>query len=173
VTPVDVDRLADSDLSVADRIRALNAAGMPRADIARRLGKRYQHVRNVLEADRAKASAAQPGVRDETIPFDRTGAPQRLRVADVEARGGGVYRLTLRADGSVVVPKEVRDALGVGAAPVLMAKLEGEEFKLISADTALRRIQDLLRPSFVEGVSWVDELLAERRREVARENADG
>ncbi len=30
------------------RIRAMFADGVPKADIARALGKRYQHVRNVL-----------------------------------------------------------------------------------------------------------------------------
>jgi hypothetical protein len=44
----------DPALNISDRIRELDRLGMPRADIARRLGKRYQHVRNVLEAkDRA------------------------------------------------------------------------------------------------------------------------
>ncbi len=44
-----VDRIrTDADLSVSDKIRALDALGVPRAEIARLLGKRYQHVRNVL-----------------------------------------------------------------------------------------------------------------------------
>jgi hypothetical protein len=40
----------DPALNISDRIRALDRLGMPRAEIARQLGKRYQHVRNVLEA---------------------------------------------------------------------------------------------------------------------------
>ncbi len=34
--------------TTSSKIRALNAKGYKRADIARFLGKRYQHVRNVL-----------------------------------------------------------------------------------------------------------------------------
>ena len=49
---MDAVGIATSALSVSDKIRALNELGMPRAEIARLLGKRYQHVRNVLEADR-------------------------------------------------------------------------------------------------------------------------
>ena len=41
--------------SIAARIRALDAAGYARADIARFLGKRYQHVRNVLVRGRPKS----------------------------------------------------------------------------------------------------------------------
>ena len=41
-------------VSVSDQIRALDKAGLPRAEIARRLGKRCQHVRNVLEGDKAR-----------------------------------------------------------------------------------------------------------------------
>ena len=48
----DLARIVGSEMTVSDKIRALDAAGHPRAEIARVLGKRYQHVRNVLEADK-------------------------------------------------------------------------------------------------------------------------
>jgi hypothetical protein len=44
----------DSTLSISDKIRELAQLGIPRAVIARRLGKRYQHVRNVLTAPSKK-----------------------------------------------------------------------------------------------------------------------
>ena len=46
---------SNTDLNTSQKIRALNKLGLPRAEIARRLGKRYQHVRNVLVAEAAKA----------------------------------------------------------------------------------------------------------------------
>jgi len=46
--------VSDPKLNVSDRIRALNDLGVPRAEIARLLGKRYQHVRNVLVAEEQK-----------------------------------------------------------------------------------------------------------------------
>lgn len=42
--------------TVSDKIRKLNELGFARADIGRMLGKRYQHVRNVLEGDKIKKS---------------------------------------------------------------------------------------------------------------------
>lgn len=41
----------DAQTTVSGKIRYLAKAGMSRADIARTLGKLYQHVKNVLDAD--------------------------------------------------------------------------------------------------------------------------
>ena len=46
----DMEQLTQSLTTKADKIRALGRAGYPRADIARYLSIRYQHVRNTLEA---------------------------------------------------------------------------------------------------------------------------
>ncbi len=50
--------VSDTTLGVSEKIRALNAYGVPRADIAKLLGKRYQHVRNVLVAEEDKANSS-------------------------------------------------------------------------------------------------------------------
>jgi hypothetical protein len=50
--------VADGKLSVSDKIRALSNLGVSRAETAKLLGKRYQHVRNVLVADEEKARSA-------------------------------------------------------------------------------------------------------------------
>ncbi len=46
---------SDPNLNVSQKIRALSAAGVSRAEIARLLNKRYQHVRNVLVDAERKA----------------------------------------------------------------------------------------------------------------------
>jgi hypothetical protein len=176
-----VAKIVGSDMTVSDKIRALASAGYPRAEIARLLDKRYQHVRNVLEADRLhppRSKAAEQGprvtVEEPAAAFQHDGAasegPARLggETPEVEPRGGG-FRLVVREDGSVVLPREVCDAFGISGRGVVMARLDGDEFKLISAQTALRRVQEMLRPYMQDGVSWVDELIAERRRETERE----
>ncbi len=43
--------------NVSDQIRFLNKEGFARADIARILQKRYQHIRNVLEQDKISKSS--------------------------------------------------------------------------------------------------------------------
>ncbi|MCC7015790.1 MAG: hypothetical protein IT564_01115, partial [Rhodospirillales bacterium] len=76
------------------KIRALSQAGYRRADIARHLGIRYQHVRNVLErptggeaANKAKAAEEHPG----TMAWAQIGP-----------------------DGRVVIPVAFRQKLGLG-----------------------------------------------------------
>jgi hypothetical protein len=156
--------------TISDRIRALDGAGVARADIARFLGKRYQHVRNVLESDRQRGSPslaeAEPaGVRERETPF-RTDAENRDLV---EPRGNGAYRLTVRPDGSVILPTEVLEAFHLEDGGVVMAKLEGETFGLISAETAMRRVREIVRQFVPPGVDLAAELIADRRAEVARE----
>jgi len=166
-----IAKIVASDMSVSDKIRALAAEGYPRADIARALGKRYQHVRNVLEGDKLRekfASGRASGVEEPQRRFRES-----VRVRDVEDRGKGVYRLAVREDGSVVIPAAVLETLGLAAGGGVIAELKRDEFKLISRMTALKRAQDLLRPYMKEGVSWADELIAERRREAEREASGG
>ena len=45
---VEMKRIAEGLPTIAAKIRALDAAGYKRADIAKFLGKSYQHARNVL-----------------------------------------------------------------------------------------------------------------------------
>jgi hypothetical protein len=56
----EVSRIAaDPKLNVSSKIRALAEYGVSRAEIAKVLNKRYQHVRNVLVADEQKKHAAE------------------------------------------------------------------------------------------------------------------
>lgn len=156
----DVERLVASHATVAGKIRALAAAGYSRAEIARLLGKRYQHVRNVLE-EPGQAAASQP-------------APQGLAEGDARAfvhDRPATYRLTVR-NGTVTLPPDVLEALGAGPNGVIIAELDGEFFKIISVPESVRRIQERLRPYRRPGVSIVDELIADRRREAAEEDRE-
>jgi hypothetical protein len=169
-----VAAIVESGMTVSDKIRALNDLGHPRADIARLLGKRYQHVRNVLEADKLggrefRRAVPTGGVAEGTRQFEGPASPER----EVEDRGGGAYRLVVRDDGSVVLPPAVREAFGLRGPGAVLARLEGDEFKLYSAETGLRRARALLAPHMRPGVSWADELIADRREEQVREDRDG
>jgi hypothetical protein len=101
--------LAAPHATVAGKIRALAAAGVPRADIARFLGKRYQHVRNVLEDDAQAGGAPGPtgggyvlgkadlsGVQEGPRPFERDDDGMYI-----ERRGKDVFWLTVKPDGSL------------------------------------------------------------------------
>lgn len=54
---VDVKKVNDIS-TVSGKIRALDKMGYTRSQIADMLGKRYQHVRNVLVEDARKAAAS-------------------------------------------------------------------------------------------------------------------
>lgn len=140
--------------TVSDQIRALNAAGHSRADIARLLGKRYQHVRNVLEADKVKG-------RPTSQPPDDDSVKQHM--------GPGSYRMIVRPDGSVMLPLAVREALGMAPGSAVLARLEGVDLVLTEGDAAGQRMRDFVRANWKGGRSIVDELIAERRAEAARE----
>ena len=158
--------IVTSQDTVSAKIRALDAAGIPRAEIARLLGKRYQHVRNVLEGDKLRGDPSPAhGVAETSRPFEGTYVSR-----EVEDRGGGAYRLAVRPDGSVMLPEAVRAAFGLSGAGAVLARLEGDEFKLISTATAWRRIDELMAPyKWKGGPMASDELIAERRAEAERE----
>jgi antitoxin component of MazEF toxin-antitoxin module len=160
-----LDAIARPHATVSDKIRALAAAGVPRADIARFLGKRYQHVRNVLEGDAQSGGgyvlgkADLSGVRENGARFE--GAVDEREW--VERRGGDTYWLRPRPDGSLVLPKEVAEALGVVQGQRVNAVFSDGELKIVSFDTAFERARAILRRYVPAGAQLADEFIADRR----------
>ena len=151
-------RLSVSGLrTTSAKIRALAAQGKARADIARLLGIRYQHVRNVLEHDKVRNSETAGG---SLMPSD---APADL-AASVKVRLG--------PEGRIVVPAAFREAIGLKDGDVLFARLEGGEIHLLTAKAAMLRAQAIVRQFIPDDVSLVDELIEDRRREAKRESED-
>jgi hypothetical protein len=148
--------------TVSDRIRALDRAGYSRSDIARFLGKRYQHVRNVLVGDQQVARADPSNSRPEHHP---TTEPEKIE--------SGAVKVRLGADGAVQLPTSFRDALGLKDGDALFARLSDGEIHLLTPTAAMRRAQAIVRQFVPEGVSLVNELLDDRRREVEREGNGG
>jgi len=146
----DAIRKVRKEISTAAKIRALAAQGRPRADIARALDIRYQHVRNVLVRDEAKARAAASSNPDTV--------PGKIRIG---------------SDGSAVVPTAVTSALALKEGDVLFVRVDDGEIHLLTKAAVARRIQSLVREFVPKGVSLVDELLEDRRREVEAESRDG
>lgn len=71
--------------------------------------------------------------------------------------------------GRVVIPAEVRRRMGVQEGDDVVLRLEGEELRIFTPRQAVRSAQARVRRYVPAGVSLVDELLAERRREAADE----
>jgi AbrB family looped-hinge helix DNA binding protein len=140
------------------KIRELAAQGVSRADIARELGIRYQHVRNVLTHDENKSAKAKAGGLKETAQEPAKIQPAKIRIGP---------------DGRIVIPAAFRDALHLAEGDTLFARLEDGGIRLVTATAAMRQAQAIVREFVPEGVSLVDELIADRRREVEQEEHDG
>jgi bifunctional DNA-binding transcriptional regulator/antitoxin component of YhaV-PrlF toxin-antitoxin module len=138
------------------KIRTLADAGVPRADIARFLGIRYQHVRNVL-VDRESKQAVKGAGPDS--PAD-TGATSTARVR-------------LGPNGRILLPPSMQEALAVKEGEVLLASVENGEVRLLTVPAAIRRAQALVRKFVPEGARLADELLDDRRQEVRDERKNG
>jgi bifunctional DNA-binding transcriptional regulator/antitoxin component of YhaV-PrlF toxin-antitoxin module len=128
------------------KIRALAKAGYARADIARFLGIRYQHVRNVVLA-----------VQEQPARFEH--APEeRLR-----------EWVKIAPDGRVVLPVEFRRRLGVENGGDVQCAWEGGRLYIRSKEQVIRDVQAMVAPYLKGTRSLVDELIAERRAEAAKE----
>ena len=146
--PVEMQHIVKDHATVSARIRALDAAGYARADIARFLGKKYQHVRNVLLQGRPKSEAAGAPTADPQEPGNVE--PQKLRIA---------------ANGRLVVPADMRSAMLIDDSGHLTARVVQGELRVLAPLAAVRKLQRMTQDAVPAGVSLVDELIAERRAE--------
>jgi len=146
--------------TTSDKIRALHRAGWSRSKIADALNIRYQHVRNVLVQDERRA--ADRVAKDAAS----SGSPAK----DVESKPA---KIRLGPDGRVVIPAAFRDALGLQEGDTLFARVQDGEIRLLTPIGVMRRAQAMVREFVPAGVSLVEELFDERRREVEGEAKGG
>jgi AbrB family looped-hinge helix DNA binding protein len=78
-------------------------------------------------------------------------------------------RVTMDSAGRLVVPARIRKALDLKGGQELSICLEGDVIVLQTLDTAIQKIQALVRDKRTGTGSVVDELIAERRAEAAKE----
>jgi hypothetical protein len=155
-------RIVSSDMTVSDKIRALDAEGYARADIARALGKRYQHVRNVLEADKLSPKAA-TAREPEDPPTE--GLEEASRAYE------SVHRLKVEAGGVVRLPPEALAALQARPGSVVIAEVQADGLKLFSNSAAWDRVRAMVKEFGIDpSRDLVAELIAERRAEAARDD---
>lgn len=151
-----MSRLTKGLESKSEKMRTLARAGYSRGDIARFLGTSYQFVRNVLVREVSRASSAQGGATN-MLPGSATPNPNRVRMG---------------ADGQITIPEAMRATLGLKEGDALIAVVEDDEIRLMTVPVAVRKAQAIVRKFVPSGVSLVDELLEDRRREVEREGRE-
>src|SRR5262249_15928711 len=81
-------------------------------------------------------------------------------------------KVELGAGGRLVIPAPMRTALGMKEGDKVLVRLEGNELRIYTYEEATRRAQEMVRSFLSPGVSLVDELIADRRAEAAREMGD-
>ena len=72
-------------------------------------------------------------------------------------------------NGRVFIPAEYRKELGLNPGDAVVIKLLDGELQIVSHAEALRRVRELIARYISPERSLVDELIAERRAEAARE----
>ncbi len=149
-----ISDVISSDMTISDKIRALDAAGHSRADIARLLHRRYQHVRNVLEADKARRDTPARASRNVGLPSDG-------------------HAIQVKPDGDLLIPAKLIAGFNAQPGDALVAQVEDDRIILMTRNAALTRARALVRSLVPEGVSLSDELVRDRRLEARREEEGG
>ncbi len=142
----------------AAKIRALAERGYERADIARFLSIRYQHVRNTLERPKAPKATAK-----------KSSTPALRLHEDADT----FMSLAFDEEGRLFIPEALRALMKLGREGRLIARIDEDgELRLTSPLSAIDKVRRMIAENdFGEG-SVVDELIAERRAEALREEAE-
>lgn len=99
-----------------------------------------------------------PGLSEEGARYEAK-LPDRI---DIQVGPGG----------RIVIPAVYRKAMGVEEGGRLMARFDDGVLRLLTPEMAIKRAQEWVRKTIPPGVSLVDDLLEERRREFEREASD-
>jgi hypothetical protein len=170
--PERLGAIAARHATVADKIRALASAGVARADIARFLGKRYQHVRNVLEDDAQRRSesgggqsggyvlgkADLSGVREGPRPFEREDD-----AVYIERRSPTAFWLEVKPDGSLPLPREIAEVLAAEPGRRVFAKIKDGRLTLMSGEAAHEEARAMVRKYIPPDVDLAQGLIDDRR----------
>lgn len=82
---------------------------------------------------------------------------------------GDVVRTKVAQGGRIVIPAEMRRRLGIEIGDDVSVAVDNGSLRIRTQKESIKRAQALVRKFVPEGVSLVDELIAERRREAADE----
>ena len=77
--------------------------------------------------------------------------------------------LTMTADGNLVIPAELRVALGMENGGKLIAHVEDGSLVFETIPFVVARVQAMIRRCVPDGTGMVDEFIPERRAEAERE----
>jgi AbrB family looped-hinge helix DNA binding protein len=81
-------------------------------------------------------------------------------------------KVKLDEEGRIAIPTVARERLRLKVGDALIASVEDGELRLLTIPAAVREAQAIIRRYVPEGLSLVDELLEDRRREAEAEDRE-
>jgi hypothetical protein len=106
------------------------------------------------------------------VDRDRSSKPVSPAIGLNEGGWDGHYPLNITPDGGLVIPRALLDEMMLDPDGRVTARVKDGELHIISPMVAIRRAQRIAKSLDRGEGSVVDELIAERRAEAARENED-
>jgi bifunctional DNA-binding transcriptional regulator/antitoxin component of YhaV-PrlF toxin-antitoxin module len=163
VSNAEVERIAGGCRTISDKARALLKAGYSISETAMALNRSYQQIRQVVKGDEARKvrnAPARPAPAGEAAAY----------AIDPEA---AIFRLSVDNAGRLALPAPLLNALGVEPGEAVIAEAKDGRISLSSAHLAMMQAQELIGRLLPAGGSLAESLLADRRREQARERGNG
>jgi AbrB family looped-hinge helix DNA binding protein len=87
----------------------------------------------------------------------------------VPARTARRRKTRIGSGGRLVIPAEIREQIGMNEGEPVVMWVENGELRIWTVREGIRRAQQIIRRHVPPDVSLVDELIADRRAEAARE----
>lgn len=139
----EMDRISGDCESKAAKVRALNAAGVPTAEIGKYLGIRYQHVYNVL-------------LRAGVIEKGGSASAAKAQDFDPDAQ---ILVLATDRNGAVVLPHELRERLGLVPGEPVYGRVAEDGVTLIGREAALAHVARVAREKMPGEAALIEALL--------------
>lgn len=139
----DMERLVADAPSISAKIRILYDAGLPRADIARFVERRYQHVRNVILDHEKKKTAERGGAAEAAGPVE----------------DAGIVALEIGEDGSVSLPPSWLEGHRLRSGDHVICRADRDGLRITSRDTATRELAAIVKQRMPQEAALLETLL--------------
>jgi len=83
-----------------------------------------------------------------------------------------VHHVVMGKDGRIVIPASIRSQVNMPKGGAFVLRVDEGVVTLEPLSHAIAAVQAMMKPYAIEGVSIVDELIADRRAEAAREDEE-
>ncbi len=162
IPDLEVERIAGKCRTISDKARALLKAGYSIGDTARALDRSYQQIRQVVKGDEARMA--------RNADADPASANEAARPIDPAA---AIFRLSVDDAGKLILPASLLSVLNVEPGDAVIVEAKDGRMSLSPARLAMAQAQELIGRLLPGAESLSESLLADRRREQARERGNG